>query len=306
MRVIAAAVALCLLAPTVAPAQTKMIMGYSPTTGYVGAFAAKDEGFFAKHGLDVELQFLPINSAQAAGLAGGSIQASALTSSAFVLAVCNGLDLVSAIGGTLSSPDSGLAGVMARQGVDITKPADFVGKKVGVPGIGAVLDIMFRRYLITNGVDPGKVTFVEAGLPAQPDMLKSGALDAVVTVDPMLSRILAAKTGTMAVDLNAVTPNQLMALYAMSGSWAASHPKEVKAFQDGIREGTEFAQRNIEASRTIIGKYSKLPPEVMATVHLPPALDINVTPAQLQWWFDTMKQQHLVEKNVDFNKVILK
>ncbi len=36
----------------------------------------------------------------------------------------------------------------------MSKPADFVGKKVGVPGIGAFLDVLFRKWLIDGGVDP--------------------------------------------------------------------------------------------------------------------------------------------------------
>lgn len=87
---------------------------------------------------------------------------------------------------------------------------------------------------------------------------------------------------------------------------ASEHPADVKAFQDAIREGADFALTHVEESRAIIGKYSKLPPPIMALVRLPPALETNVTASQLSWWFDVMKQQGLVENKVDFEKVILK
>lgn len=304
MRYILAA-AVWLAAATPLLAQTKISMGYSPTTDYVAAFAAKEKGFFAKRGLDVEFVFIPINSVQPAALVGNSIQVSALTSSTFVQAVSNGLDLVSAIGISVSSAEGSTAGVMVRNGVIIEKPADFVGKKVGVPGIGAVLDVMFRTYLLQNGVSPAKVIFLEAGLPQHPDMLSSGSLDAVVTVDPMLSSIKSRGIGTLSADLFSAIPNQLMGVYAMTRAWASSHPTEVKAFQEAILEGVEFAKNNVEESRTIIAKYAKLPPELMNAVRLPPALQTKVTADQLQWWFNTMKQQGLVDRTTDFKNAIL-
>jgi NitT/TauT family transport system substrate-binding protein len=97
-------------------------------------------------------------------------------------------------------------GVMARQGVSITKPSDFIGKKIGVPGIGAVLDIMLKRYLLVNNVNPKDVTFVESGLPSHGDVLRSAAVDAVVTVDPILSRLKASGVGSLVVDLFAEMP----------------------------------------------------------------------------------------------------
>ena len=53
------------------------------------------------------------------------------------------------------------------------------------------------------------------------------------------------------------------------------HPKEVKAFQDAIADGTKFALANVEASRAIIGKYSKLPPEVTRILNNAVAKAVN-------------------------------
>ncbi len=41
-----------------------------------------------------------------------------------------------------------------RPETPIRTAQDFVGKKVGVPGIGAFLDVLFRQWLIQSGVDP--------------------------------------------------------------------------------------------------------------------------------------------------------
>ena len=75
---------------------------------------------------------------------------------------------------------------------------DFVGKKVGAPGIGAFLHVLFRKWLIEKGVDPKSVNFVEVTFPTMSDALKSGAVDAVLTAEPFITRMKNAGNGDVA------------------------------------------------------------------------------------------------------------
>ena len=64
-------------------------------------------------------------------------------------------------GASVMDPTQGrLIAAVARTGVAIKEPKDFVGKKVGAPGIGAFLHVLFRKWLIEKGVDPKSVNFV--------------------------------------------------------------------------------------------------------------------------------------------------
>lgn len=56
-------------------------------------------------------------------------------------------------GSGLTDKDQQSFGVVARADLPIVKADDFVGKKVGAPGIGAFLHVLFRNWLIDNGVD---------------------------------------------------------------------------------------------------------------------------------------------------------
>ena len=69
---------------------------------------------------------------------------------------------------------NGAVAAVARNGVTIKDAKDFVGKKVGAPGIGAFLHVLFRKWLIDKGVDPKSVNFVEVTFPTMSDALKSG------------------------------------------------------------------------------------------------------------------------------------
>lgn len=53
-----------------AAAQTKVTIGYGPANSWIPAFVAKEQGIFARHGLDATLQLIVIGSNQPAALIG--------------------------------------------------------------------------------------------------------------------------------------------------------------------------------------------------------------------------------------------
>ena len=119
-----------------ADAQTKLVIGYT-SLGDVGAnFVAKEGGFFAKRNLDVELKALRGGSVIVPGLVVGEIQIGTLAPPVFLQAVDGGIDLT-ALTGLVLTKGMKSAAVVARTGVDIKSPADLVGKRTGVSGIGS-------------------------------------------------------------------------------------------------------------------------------------------------------------------------
>ena len=169
---------------TAASAQEKMLLGYTAVADYVGAFVAADQGLFKKHGLDIELQLVSLNSTLPAAVQSNSIQIEGPTPSVFLQAVDGGLDHVVISGNTELDPTSKAYGVVARDSAGIKTAKDFEGKKVGVPGIGAFLQVIFRKWLLDQGADATKVQFVEVSFPTMNDVLKAGTVDAVVTGEP--------------------------------------------------------------------------------------------------------------------------
>ena len=168
-------------------AQVKI--GYTPSIDIAPIFVAIEEGFFAKRGLEVEMQ--PGNgSVMIAGLSSNSLQISNPTVPTFLQAVDAGLDLVLISGDNFTKPGIDEFAVVTRTGVNTAKPADYVGKKVGVSTIGAFLHVLFVEWLNKNGVDPKKVSFVEIPFPQMADVLKGGTVDAVITVEPFVARMV--------------------------------------------------------------------------------------------------------------------
>lgn len=291
-----------------AHAQTKMAIGYSASSSWTGAFIAADQGFFKQHGIDADLVFVAVSPSIPPALLAGSLQAGGLASPDLIHAVDGGIDLV-VIGGALwNAGKTGAgatgAGVFARTGLDLKQPQDFVGKRVGVPGLGTALDIGFRKWLHDNNVDLKSVNFVEVPFPQGSDALRGGLVDAVVSNSPFTAHILDAKTGYLAADyLHEMEPAP-QTLYVTTRDWALQHPDAVKGFKQALIEAIAFEAQNPDATRASIAKWTKLPPAAQAGIVLP-NLKPEFDPSGLKFWTDAMIDQGLIKTSPDLSKLIV-
>src|SRR3984885_703514 len=186
-KFLAAAVAALLVAGP-AQAQTKIQIGCTATSDCASAMVAVDEGIFKKHGLDAEMVLIGINSNIPAAILSNSIQIGGPTSTVFLQAADGGLDLVAIAGASIMNPTSNAnIAAFVRNGITIREPRDFIGKKVGVPGLGAFLHVLFVKWLVEKGVDPKSVNFVEVTFPTMADIIKSGGGGAGVTGEPFVT-----------------------------------------------------------------------------------------------------------------------
>lgn len=287
---------------------TKIVFGYTAVTDFASVFVAREQGFFDKRGLDVELKFIPINSTIPAAVQADSLQIGGPTPSVFLQSVDGGLDHVVLGGGGVTSKTITGFGLVARAGSGIRQPADCVGKKVGVPGLGAFLHVTFRAWLKQSGVDHRKVSFVEAAFPQHSDLLRGGSVDAVVTADPFMSRITEAGTGYVASFYSTFLPEgQPTIVYAARRDWAQKNAAAARAFQAAVQQAAAFMQqpKNNEAVRAAIGKYIKLPSEVLAKMQISPPGPV-VTDRQLAYWVGLMKEQEMLKTEPPVGTLIFK
>lgn len=276
---------------------TKIVFGYTAVTDFASVFVAKEEGLFARRGLDVELKFVPINSTIPAAIQADSLQIGGPTPSVFLQSVDGGLDHVVVAGGGSTSKTITGFGLVARAGSGIRTPADCIGKKIGVPGLGAFLHVTFRAWLKQSGVDYAKVGFVEAAFPQHGDLLRGGSLDAVVTADPFMSRITDSGAGYVASYYSTFLPEgQPTIVHVARRDWVAKNPAAARAFRDALQEAAAFMARpgNDARVRAAIGKHIKLPPEVLAKAQISPPTPL-VSEKQLDYWVALMKDQGMLK-----------
>ena len=303
-----AALPLAASLPARAQAPTKIVFGYTAVTDFASVFVAAEEGYFKKRGLDVELKFIPINSTIPAAIQSDSLQIGGPTPSVFLQAVDGGLDHVVVAGGGVTSKSITGFGLVARAGSGIKTAQDTVGKKIGVPGLGAFLHVTFRAWLKSQGVDYRKVNFVEAAFPQHGDLLRGGSVDAVVSADPFMSRITDSGVGYVASYYSTFLPEgQPTIIHTARRDWVEKNPAAARAFREALQEAAAFMAnpKNNDKVRAAIGKYIKLPPEVIAKVQISPPGPV-VTEKQLSYWVGLMKDQDMLKTTPDVAKLIVK
>ena len=298
----------CAALPARAQPDTKIIFGYTAVADFASVFVAADEGYFSKRHLDVELKFIPLNSTIPAALQSDSLQIGGPTPSVFLQAIDGGLDLVVVAGGGLTSRTMTGIGLVARAGSAIRGPQDCVGKKIGVPGLGAFLHVTFRAWLKDNGVDYRKVSFIEAAFAQHGDLLRGGSIDAVVTADPFMSRIVDSGAGYVASYYTTFLPEGNPTLvHAAKREWVARNPGAARAFREAVQEAAVFMEQpgNLTKARACIGKYIKLPPEVLAKVQISPPGPL-VSDKQLSYWVGLMKEQDMLRSPVNVATLVVR
>ncbi|MES1979212.1 MAG: ABC transporter substrate-binding protein [Pseudomonadota bacterium] len=286
----------------------KIVFGYTAVTDFASVFVAAEQGYFTKRKLDVELKFIPLNSTIPAAIQSDSLQMGGPTPSVFLQSVDGGLDHVVVAGGGVTSKTITGFGLVAKAGSGIRSAQDVIGKKVGVPGLGAFLHVTFRAWLKQSGVDYKKVNFVEASFPQHGDLLRGGSIDAVVTADPFMSRIVDSGVGYVASYYSTfLEAGNHTILYAAKRDWATKNAAQVRLFREAVQEAATFIgqSKNDGAVRDAIAKYTKLPPAVVAKVQISPP-GPSVSEKQMSYWVGLMKDQGMLQTDPKVANLIFK
>lgn len=285
----------------IATAQTKVTVGYTAAGDFLPVFVAKDKGFFEKRGLDVTLTRIALASTVPAALMSNSVQIGTGTGPGLLQAVEGGLDLVAVSGAARQKRDNATVSVVARKEANISAPADFKGKKVGVPGLNSVIDVVFRKWLKQKGVAVDSVSLVEAPFPQMNDMLRGGTVDAVAVLEPFRSKIIADGNGVKVADyFSEVKDGMVFGFWISTRAWAEKNAAAVKSFRDASVEAVNFIRANPDEAKNIETKYLGVKTPGFSS------FDIEMKPVDLSDYAAIGKELGLLRKDVDAARLIAK
>lgn len=158
---------------------------------------AKNRGFFAAEGLDVNLIYMKGGPVAVNALVGGSVHFISASMEAVLQAVDQGRDLV-LLNSTAHLPLFALVTSPDRAS-EIQSVADLQGRRVGVGNLGTA-DHALAQYLVTrHGLNPERVEFVPLG-PNIFEALRRGQVDAAMVQEPALT-LIGAEGGRILVNL---------------------------------------------------------------------------------------------------------
>ena len=290
-----------LVGVTSAEAKDSVRIGVTPSlpTGLV--YVAEHEGIFDKHDLDVEV-ITGNGSVLVAGIVSQSMDIALPTITTVLQAVDSGLPISIVAGGCLNvKADNRL---LLKPGTDLKVAADFVGKTVGVSSIGATLYVEFQHWLISSGVDPSTVNFVEVSYSTMADVMKQGTLDAAVVPEPFASRIADSGAGVNGPDFSQALPDDLPILVFVANSdWIKGNGEVLGRFKDAINETIDLIQSDPDRAKMASNTYLKMPDAVLAKLTFPP-LSTALDPKGIDDWISFMKPIGMLRTDISAKDAI--
>jgi NitT/TauT family transport system substrate-binding protein len=286
--------------PAAAQAPKKVAIGYASASDFLPAFIGKEKGCFEKRGLDVTLTRIPIVSNIPPALVAGSLQIGMSTATVLLQAVDGGIDLNVVAGATRMLKDNPTISLVARKEAQIKSAADVKGKKIGVPGVNSVADVMFRKWLKNNGVNLNDVTFIETPFPQMNDLLRAGTVDGVLAAEPIRSRIVGSETGYRIPEeyYVAVSPDSILAFWIATAAWAKANPDVIAKFRDCLTEGLAFIKSSPEEAKAIEKQYLGFNTPIY------PTMTTAAKPEDFQFFVALAREFGLVRKDVDVKTLV--
>ncbi|MBB3178558.1 ABC transporter substrate-binding protein [Variovorax sp. Sphag1AA] len=227
-------------------ARINMQLGWIPSVNQVGEVVAKRLGFYEQEGIDFAIQPGGPNIDGVAIVASGRYEVGQVSSSPSVmLAVSQGLPIKCFAVGAQKHPFTFFS--LAKN--PVRKPADLVGKKVGIPSTAGIL---LRALLAKNKIAEKDVTVVTVGSDMAP--LLTGQVDVVTG---WLTSTTALKAlGPDRVDLTLWDSGvQLYALpYYATTKTIETQPKVLEAFVRATSRGWQHAKANRDQAVDLLVK----------------------------------------------------
>lgn len=171
---------------------------------YAPLLLAKELGYYAAEGLDVDLLETQSSTATASALLGGSVVAGGSGFNQPLLLAEQGKRVKTLVGLEMSSIYVFVVGPAISVAADdpAALAAALKGRRIGVAGLGSPGHLIAEGVLAAQGVAGGQAAYVAIGTGATAlAAFRAGAVDAMITYEPDLSQVLETGAGRIALDL---------------------------------------------------------------------------------------------------------
>ena len=233
--------------PKVRAAYTSIGIQFDPV------YIMKELDLPRKHGLDVEVLFVPVSSRALQAALAGEIQFLTSGGVANINANATGADFVG-LTATLNTFAFKILG-----SPDIKKPENLKGKKVAISRLGGASDFSIRYALTHWGLVPDKdVALLQVGgEPESVLALQNRAVDAAILSEPFST--VATRAGAVLVaDLSQLGVPYTMHGFGVRKSFIRANRDVVVRFMKAYLEGIYVFKTNKELALNVLKKYTRL------------------------------------------------
>lgn len=247
----------------------KIQIGYVPITVFAPIYVAKELGYYAEEGLDVELEAFPGGSDLVILTASGQLDAAfAGAGPPLFNGVAQGLPIrIIAPGHTEGDPVATPLMISKRSCDEgtITAVADLKGKKVSINARGSI-EYLLNAALSTGGLTIDDIELQILPFPDAVAALQTGAVDAALISEPLATK---AEQDGIAIRLAPTYPVHDIQPTAVIGNerWLNDHPDQAQGFVTAYLRASRLLAEgglNDPAVQAIIEQYTGVPATLAA------------------------------------------
>lgn len=228
-------------------------------------FIAQDMGFFAKQGLDVQIEPGTNGSAIAAAVSTDAVDIGYSDLVTLAKAHLKGIDFVAVAPAAIWTSAVPTAALVVQTNSPIRTAKDLAGKVIAIPGLATLAEYSPRAWIDQNGGDDTTVKFIEMPYSAMPAAITAGRIDVAYISEPYLADV-GSSVRVLGYAHNATAKEFLQSAWFTTSQWAKVHPELVRRFAAAMRETAIWANQKANYARSgeILAKYSKTDPAVIA------------------------------------------
>jgi NitT/TauT family transport system substrate-binding protein len=142
--------------------------------------------------------------------------------------------------------------VMVRSDLPAKSLSDLEGRTFALPSKYSNQNLVIRKLMADQGVDPSKIRFVEMPPPDMPGALAAKAIDAYFIGEPHAARAELDGSGKILYHAKDIWPRFISCVLVVTEDLIAKQPAVVKDLVRGIAESGEWAESHrLEAARLV-------------------------------------------------------
>lgn len=282
------------------PEKTELVFGTQPFAETAIMHIAIQEGFFEEEGLSVSL-------AEASGGGGGLVPG--LVSGDIDVIYSNYVSVLQAAQEGLplrvirENDRPGVQGIYASAASGITEPADLAGKRIGINGLGNIMELTSRAVLDSYGVTD--MQFVEIPPPNMLAAIAEGQVDAAWLVEPFVTLGTSGESPVVRIvsAFEGPTADLAVAGWIINDSFREENPNTVVSVVRALDKAAALALADRDVVDEILPTFTALSPELVPSL-APLAFAESSDFTMLQQFNELMVQFELLDGPVDVASLV--
>lgn len=259
----AAALGAAATIPARAQERVSLRVGTAAVESYATPFFAKEEGFYDRAGLDVDISVLAGGGATLAALLGGSLDIALTNSGAMSNAHARNVPLYLFFPGGYYTSAQPTTALLVAKTSPLQKASDLNGKTVALSTLRDLVQISCMKWMDDNGGDSSSIKWIEMPTVLMGAALVAGRVDAAIVVEPEITSNRAS-TRILAKTYDSIAKTLMISGCVATKDWLDKNQETARRFVAVMRQTAAWANRNHDKFPAILTKYTKIDPQLIA------------------------------------------